>query len=384
MLSWNIFIHSEVKLGCWVVVESLLKAQCHLMLCFSSRSSTVWHIFTTCWFHCRYQKYMYSSADVMFPLFLYYSSAQTIFSLPSGCGGPAGLIRRGPAAGPERPAHSQLLQTLILFLTLILVLLPPLLPHWAGETQEFGETATGGSQPAGTLSLPSFHAIIHGCTEPRSLHLCYTNTKYILHSVISTHLCDCSQKQQAAHQEEKRRREKEWELKEKGLAEREERLRQAEEETRRRQQELLEEREMLQRKKEDYQRELERLREAQRRLERDKEALRRDTERLEATRRDEVRLWGDFLLMRSPHANSLMKLLKPNTFKPGSKHGGTLVQCCSLYYLAAVRAEMQLLSPPHPPAFWLTLCGVLLRSGWALQTPCSTKSLSCNLCHRNS
>ncbi|XP_035520671.1 A-kinase anchor protein 13-like [Morone saxatilis] len=95
------------------------------------------------------------------------------------------------------------------------------------------------------------------------------------------------QKQLAAHQEEKRRREKVWELKEKGLAEREERLRVEEEETRRRGQELMEERDTLQRKKEEYQRDLEKLREAQRRLERDNEALRRDTERLEAMKRDE-------------------------------------------------------------------------------------------------
>ncbi|KAM6956870.1 A-kinase anchor protein 13-like [Tautogolabrus adspersus] len=75
-----------------------------------------------------------------------------------------------------------------------------------------------------------------------------------------------------------RRREKAWELKERGLAEQEEMLKVQEEETSRRRQELAEDRETLQKKKEEYQRELERLREAQRRLERDKEALRRDTE----------------------------------------------------------------------------------------------------------
>ncbi|XP_008302665.1 A-kinase anchor protein 13 [Stegastes partitus] len=90
------------------------------------------------------------------------------------------------------------------------------------------------------------------------------------------------QKQQAAHQEEKRKREKKWELKEKGLAEREERLRVEEDETRRRRMQLTAETETLQRKKDEYQRELERLREAQRRLEREEEALRRDTERLYA------------------------------------------------------------------------------------------------------
>ncbi|XP_062276294.1 A-kinase anchor protein 13-like isoform X1 [Scomber scombrus] len=95
------------------------------------------------------------------------------------------------------------------------------------------------------------------------------------------------QKQQAVHLEEKRRREKEWELKEKGLAEREARLRDEEEETDRRRQELVEEKDTLQRKKDEYQRDLERLREAQRRLERDKEALKRDTERLESMKRNE-------------------------------------------------------------------------------------------------
>lgn len=92
------------------------------------------------------------------------------------------------------------------------------------------------------------------------------------------------QKQQAAHLEEKKKREKEWELKEKGLAEQEERLREEEKETRRRRQELMEETSMLQKKKEEYHRELERMREAQRRLERDQEALKRDIERLDMRR----------------------------------------------------------------------------------------------------
>lgn len=111
-------------------------------------------------------------------------------------------------------------------------------------------------------------------------------------------LCDLLQKQQAAYQEERRRREREWELKERGLGEWEERLREEEEETKRKHQELVEERESLQRKKEEFQREVDRLREAQRKLERDKELLRRDTEQLEATRKHEVSF--------SPHCCSLM------------------------------------------------------------------------------
>lgn len=145
--------------------------------------------------------------------------------------------------------------------------------------------------------LSEAFSVPHVCFNPVP-HLTLTST--LLLNIISARLCALFQKQQAAHQDERRRREKVWELKEKGLAEREERLRVEEEETRRRRQELMEEREMLQRKKEEYQRELERLREAQRRLERDKEALRRDTERLEAMKRDEVRVWGGF-----PHAESI-------------------------------------------------------------------------------
>ncbi|KAJ0029539.1 hypothetical protein NQD34_004536, partial [Periophthalmus magnuspinnatus] len=96
------------------------------------------------------------------------------------------------------------------------------------------------------------------------------------------------QKQQAAHLEEKRRREREWEVKERVLCEREEQLKEEEERMEKRRQELQEERELLQRNKEQYQRDLERLREAQLRLERDKEALHRDTERLEAQRKEQA------------------------------------------------------------------------------------------------
>ncbi|KAM9376697.1 A-kinase anchor protein 13-like isoform 3-T3 [Pholidichthys leucotaenia] len=99
-----------------------------------------------------------------------------------------------------------------------------------------------------------------------------------------------TEKQQAAHQAERRRKEREWELREKALAEREERLREEEEETRRRHQEQTEEREALQRNKEEYQRELEWLREAQRRLEIDEENLKRDVERLEMEREQSEQL----------------------------------------------------------------------------------------------
>ncbi|XP_055011082.1 A-kinase anchor protein 13-like isoform X1 [Boleophthalmus pectinirostris] len=96
------------------------------------------------------------------------------------------------------------------------------------------------------------------------------------------------QKQQAAHLEEKRRREREWDVKERMLCEREEQLKEEEERMEKRQQELQEERELLQRNKEQYQRDLERLKDAQVRLERDKEALHRDTERLEAQCREQA------------------------------------------------------------------------------------------------
>ncbi|CAL9697076.1 unnamed protein product [Knipowitschia caucasica] len=96
------------------------------------------------------------------------------------------------------------------------------------------------------------------------------------------------QKQQAAHLEEKRRREREWEVKERLLCEREEQLKEAEEQTERRLQQLKEDREQLQRSREQYHKDLERVREAQLRLERDKDTLRRDTERLEAQRREQA------------------------------------------------------------------------------------------------
>ena len=96
------------------------------------------------------------------------------------------------------------------------------------------------------------------------------------------------QKQQAAHLEEKRRREREWEVRDRVLGEREEKVKEEEERGERRRQELQEERELLQRNREQHHRDLDRLREAQHRLERDKEALRRDTERLEAQHREQV------------------------------------------------------------------------------------------------
>uniref|UniRef100_A0A8B9PAJ9 A-kinase anchoring protein 13 n=1 Tax=Apteryx owenii TaxID=8824 RepID=A0A8B9PAJ9_APTOW len=92
------------------------------------------------------------------------------------------------------------------------------------------------------------------------------------------------QKQQAQHQEEKRRREKEWEAREKELTMQEAHLAQREEQVRKGHQDLERERDELQVKKASYQLDLERLRTAQKQLEREKEQLKRDMERLPQTR----------------------------------------------------------------------------------------------------
>ncbi|KAF4111507.1 A-kinase anchor protein 13 isoform X3 [Onychostoma macrolepis] len=98
------------------------------------------------------------------------------------------------------------------------------------------------------------------------------------------------QRQQAAHAEEKRRKEKEWDVKEQELTDREVQLHVKEEEMRRRNKELEEVQQELQGRKENYQRDLERLRDAQRRLEREREQLQREVERVEHLREVEARL----------------------------------------------------------------------------------------------
>ncbi|XP_072517183.1 A-kinase anchor protein 13 isoform X3 [Salminus brasiliensis] len=95
------------------------------------------------------------------------------------------------------------------------------------------------------------------------------------------------QRQQAAHAEEKKRREKEWEAREKELIDREALLNSKEEEALRRRKELDEVRKELQCRKEDYQKDLERLRDSQRKLEREKEQMQREMEKLEYLRETE-------------------------------------------------------------------------------------------------
>lgn len=92
------------------------------------------------------------------------------------------------------------------------------------------------------------------------------------------------QRQQSAHAEEKRRREKEWELREKQLTEREALVHTQEEEILQVQKDLEEEKQELQNKKEEYQKDLERLRDAQRKLERDREAVQRQLNKMEELR----------------------------------------------------------------------------------------------------
>ncbi|XP_070708917.1 A-kinase anchor protein 13 isoform X2 [Pempheris klunzingeri] len=92
------------------------------------------------------------------------------------------------------------------------------------------------------------------------------------------------QRQQAAHAEERRRREKEWELKEQQLNDREALVHIQEEEVLQLQKDLEGEKWELQSRKEEYQRDLERLRDAQRKLERDREAVQRQLEKMEELR----------------------------------------------------------------------------------------------------
>ncbi|XP_016359164.1 A-kinase anchor protein 13-like isoform X2 [Sinocyclocheilus anshuiensis] len=91
------------------------------------------------------------------------------------------------------------------------------------------------------------------------------------------------QKQQAAHAEERRRREKEWEARERELAQRESQQQTQEEEVQRRWKELEEEKQDLQSKKEEYQRDLARLRDSQKRLEKEREQVQRETELIRQT-----------------------------------------------------------------------------------------------------
>ncbi|TRY82590.1 hypothetical protein DNTS_030589 [Danionella cerebrum] len=106
------------------------------------------------------------------------------------------------------------------------------------------------------------------------------------------------QRQQAVHAEEKRRKEKEWDVKERQLTDREVLLHVREEEMHRRSQELQDAQHQFLARKEDYQRDLERLRDAQRRLEREREQLQKDNERVQQLREVEARL------QRSPSSTS--------------------------------------------------------------------------------
>ncbi|XP_061621436.1 A-kinase anchor protein 13 isoform X2 [Phyllopteryx taeniolatus] len=94
-------------------------------------------------------------------------------------------------------------------------------------------------------------------------------------------------RQQAAHADERRRREKEWELRERLLGEKEALLNMQEEDLSKQQRALEDERRELASRKEDYQRDLERLREAQRKLDKDREALHRQLDKMDELRRTE-------------------------------------------------------------------------------------------------
>nr|XP_020472784.1 A-kinase anchor protein 13 isoform X3 [Monopterus albus] len=89
------------------------------------------------------------------------------------------------------------------------------------------------------------------------------------------------QRQQTAHAEERRKREKELELRERQLTEREVLLHIQEEELQKQYKELEEEKQELQSKKEEYQKDLERLRDTQRKLERDREVVQQQFNKME-------------------------------------------------------------------------------------------------------
>ncbi|XP_048418590.2 A-kinase anchor protein 13-like [Stegostoma tigrinum] len=82
-------------------------------------------------------------------------------------------------------------------------------------------------------------------------------------------------RQQAQHLEEKKKWEREWEMREKDLTERESKVSQHDAETARLQKEMEKQREELQLRKEEYQQDLERLRAAQKQLDKEKEQLKR-------------------------------------------------------------------------------------------------------------
>ncbi|KAM9825012.1 A-kinase anchor protein 13 isoform 3-T5 [Syngnathus typhle] len=95
------------------------------------------------------------------------------------------------------------------------------------------------------------------------------------------------QRQQSAHAEERRRREKEWELRERLLGDKEAMLKAQEEGLSKQQRALEDDRRELATRKEDYQRDLERLRDAQRKLDKDREALQRQLDKMNELRRAE-------------------------------------------------------------------------------------------------
>ncbi|XP_062275977.1 LOW QUALITY PROTEIN: A-kinase anchor protein 13 [Scomber scombrus] len=142
------------------------------------------------------------------------------------------------------------------------------------------------------------------------------------------------QRQQSAHAEEKKRREKDWEVREQHLAEKEVLVHVQEEEISKRHKELDEEKRELLSKKEEYQRDLERLRDAQRKLERDREAVQRQLDKMEelrlaertpSTTSDESQFPGssqslevDPLELSSSSSSSLPRL-QPQRSKPKGK-----------------------------------------------------------------
>ncbi|MFT7806705.1 A-kinase anchor protein 13-like isoform X6 [Arapaima gigas] len=144
-------------------------------------------------------------------------------------------------------------------------------------------------------------------------------------------------RQQTAHAEERRRWEREWEVRKQELVDRESLLHTKEEEVQRRHTELEEEHRELRERKEEYQRDLERLRDAQRRLDRDREHLNRELEKMEemrhtdekrmhrtpsSTSEDSLRFQSSVSLDNDPGESRLSSSPKDSLFRTDSKWKG--------------------------------------------------------------
>ncbi|XP_072321570.1 uncharacterized protein [Eucyclogobius newberryi] len=134
------------------------------------------------------------------------------------------------------------------------------------------------------------------------------------------------QRQQAAHADEKKRKEREWDLREQQLTDREALMRVQEDEVLQHHNKLEQEKQDLQNRKEEYQRDLERLRDAQRKLDRDREAVQRQLDRMEelrlaqrtpSTTSEESQLLGSSLELEPQELSSVPRQLSQRSKSKG-------------------------------------------------------------------